>query len=404
MNVRYARRTHARVLSTMPSIHFHSVDTRLAAESLLHGRPQGSFVTWRSTESTYFITFVSDATRRVEHLRVTRLPADGGFFLPDSRTSATDLPFNSLEDLVASRGYLLKDGDDGAADGGSLNVGGLAMPASLRLRRVGGAASLPAALAAPVHRVVPTDDEAAEDLDAQGVEVDESKYIRGVRPVASEKLLARGLGAVAWGAAALGVAVAGAHAWVGPSAKAALQAASASALAAVLRETSALYTTLRADGAGSDACVAAVGRWRAAVSLGVAAPQAALDSARTAAAYVWILVLLFAVALPATLALFCVHTGRKAVNLTTPEGASERPGGRHLCAPLQWVWTAAFLSSLVCMGVVAHALGSALGGASFAVSGFENVARTLSLRACLCAPPRPPPPFSSPPRWRSKRD
>jgi hypothetical protein len=171
----------------------------------------------------------------------------------------------------------------------------------------------------------------------------------------------------------------------------------------VLRETSALYTTLRADGAGSDACVAAVGRWRAAVSLGVAAPQAALDGARTAAAYVWFLVLLFAVAVPATLTLFCVHTGRKAVNLTTPEGASERPGGRHLCAPLQWVWTAAFLSSLVCVGVVAHALGSALGGASFAVSGVENVARTLSLRACVCAPPRPPPRFSPSP-WRSERD
>ena len=365
----------------MPSIHFHGVDTRLAAESLLHGRPQGSFVTWRSTESTYFITFVSNATRRVEHLRVTRLPADGGFILPDSRTSATDLPFNSLEDLVASRRYLLHDSDDSNADGGFLNVGGLSMPASLRLRKVGGAASLPAALAAPVHRAVPTDDEAAEDLDAQGIEVDESKYIRGVRPVASEKSLARWLGAVAWGAAALAVAIAGAHAWIGPAAKETLYSISSGALAAVLRETSVLYTALRAGGAGDEVCVEAVGRWRAGVSGAVGAPQAALDSARSAVIYVWALVLMFAVAVPLTLTLFCVHTGRKAVNLTTPEGASERPGGRHLCAPLQWVWTAAFLSSLICLGVLAHALGSVLGGASFAVSGFENVARTLSLRA-----------------------
>lgn len=366
------------------SIHFHpKIETRVGAEALLVGRNAGAFLTWKSTETTYFITYKSAAHRgRVEHLRVTRMTGDLGWFLPESLSSQTQ--FNTLEDLVKSRAYLSQEADidDVAADGGrgapdeeSALVGGLSAPSGLGLRArrgVGGTTTLPSNIAPPIERGIPLDNAEAAELDDAGIEVDESRFIRGILPIAPPEELKFWLGVTAAGGGAVAAAAGVAHYALGPRVKVTLSAASASVLKDLYAATATLYAALRTGG-----CDEPVGAWYAAVSEASRQGQAIVDASPEVSAYIFGLLAAFLACVAVCLALFFVHTGRKAVQLTSPETET---GRTRLLEPNQWRWARAFFTVAGGASVAGYVLGHALSDGGAAARGVQHVAHTLSLR------------------------
>ena len=370
----------------MTSIHFHpNIETRIAAENLLSGRNTGAFLTWRSTETTYFVTYKSAAHRgKIAHLKVQRLTGDGGYLLPDSLDQSQ---FLTLEDLVASRAYLsqeadIDDDDDidgGSGVGGKLDeesalVGGLSAPSSgLRARRgVGGAATLPGNIAPPVLRAIPLDDEGAVALDDAGIEIDESRFIRGILPILPPAVLKVWLGRTAAAGAGVAAAAGIAHFTLGPSVRASLQLASSVVLTDLYLATATLYAALRAG-----ECDDAVHTWYQSIGAASARGQTLLDASRMTSLYISSLLFVFLVSVAASLGLFFIHTGRKSVQLNTVEAEPSRPS---LLEPNQWRWARAFFSVVGGAVIAGYVLGEALGDGGAAARGVQHVAHTLSLR------------------------
>lgn len=117
---------------------FSTITSVEAAEAELEKLPARGYLTWQGDEEdTFILSYNSAAFRRMEHVKVFRLP-DGSWFPEVSREQAR---YPSLEAFVASRSYIsaVRKGSEGAALHGGLSS--LPLHAKTGGRRVAGAAA-----------------------------------------------------------------------------------------------------------------------------------------------------------------------------------------------------------------------------------------------------------------------
>lgn len=426
-------------MAQQQTVHLHfrtDVETRRSAETCLIGQGPGSFVTWRLTDESYFISYISAAAKGVEHLPVQRLPgARGGYVLTQSLDGTR---FPTLEALVASKLYLrhsVGEGVAGSAGGGGVagdgaSGAGDASASTVRRRYVGapassdtgGASSVPAALLAARpkrKKVVPASDAAADvllrlsaeraargvsvedDEDPNAAEIDDELYERGVPPFLPAPAHGRLLGAFTLCGVTL-LLLCGAL-WAAFDAQAHREGArlALDASAAVDAAMTRLYASLAASAlvgnSSSSArnpaadlvpCEAAVRAWRGELAESTLSLQAGLDSALaggSSAVFVYLAALAAAaaVAVPAALGLMCVHSGRPPTRLDhasmAEDAARDGPGPRPLCRPMQAQWVGAFWACVAAAGAAAGLLASLLWTFGGAVTALEHAARTLAL-------------------------
>ena len=397
-------------MSLPPALNFvTSVRDRRSAETLLNGKPPGAFISWRISDTTYFVTHVSAIDGAPAHVRLSREPGEGTYSLTDGLD--TQERFRTLEDFVASRKYLvpgalgpLAEGEEGeaAAAGGAASGDEEApaspAPATSLLRKRAGkggsdgdgppAARLPASFAAapPPLGVVPPDDDAAEMYDRAGVAIDEDKYYRGVRPSCSERPLRLWLGALGWLGVALAAACLCARYALHTAARLAFVRISEATEGKVLEHAGALFAVLRGlKGAGGGAagggvgatCLSAVQAWQAGVRAAGSDAAVALAAQPLVLPYAWLLLCTALGCGAASLFMFLLHTGRPAIILNT---VSKEMRTEPLCRPNQSKWALAFGALLGATLLSSLCLLSLFSGGAGAPSAAGHVAATLSLR------------------------
>ena len=95
-------------MATGVSIHFREdVSDKLAAERVLKGHPDRSYISWRvgTTDDSFVVSYNSESFRRTEHVPLKRLP--NGSFLPSTSIgSDASQPYETLGEFIATRRYL----------------------------------------------------------------------------------------------------------------------------------------------------------------------------------------------------------------------------------------------------------------------------------------------------------